>query len=124
MTKAGSQYNSITKVDSNNPAVQKSPSNYNSIKGDTKANVQLKVQPITINKVQPTNNLNTTMNNQGNVTPNQHPDEDDNLINEEILRNTKNQKDDEMYEGGEEDGVSDANENYRVGNDDKELEGD
>lgn len=64
------------------------------------------------------------MNNQGNVTPNQHPDEDDNLINEEILRNTKNQKDDEMYEGGEEDGVSDANENYRVGNDDKELEGD
>lgn len=29
-----------------------------------------------------------------------------------------------MYEGGEEDGVSDANENYRVGNDDKELEGD
>lgn len=60
--------------------------------------------------------MNTTQNN-GSITPNQHNDEADKLINEEIARN-KVEKD-EIYEGGEEEGVQD---NYQFGNDDKELE--
>jgi hypothetical protein len=69
-------------------------------------------------------NQQTTMNN-GSLTPNNH-DDADNLINEEILRNNRNaEKDDDMYEGGEEDmnDVSNQNLNYRAENDDKELEG-
>lgn len=58
--------------------------------------------------------------NNGSLTPNQHPpDEDDNLINEEINRNSNKQDKDDIYEGGEEEG---ANENYRYDNDDKELD--
>ena len=98
--------------------MQKSPSNYTSVKvNETQANVQLKVQPIAIGKVKP-QDMNTTKNN-GTVTPNQH--EDDLLINEEIARNNTKVEKDDIYEGGEEeDGV---NENYRIGNDDNELEG-
>ena len=53
-----------------------------------------------MSKVSPTN----VLNNNGTLTPGQH-DDTDNLINEEILRNSSNlqpsKKDDEMYEGGE-----------------------